>query len=466
MKHVRLSLKTLFSDVTYSLLALSLSINLALFYYLVFLQTTTLTVFFLSNNAFYNWTAILLTLVNSLFFGIAVSLTILAWKKRKMLASASTGNSLLGAVFGVISTSCPVCGSVLLPVLGIAGSLAAFPLQGLEIKALSIFLLALAINESSKTVAGICSTGWNKKMILISGLAILLVYALPRLPAEYKLSFANQGNFVTNNLITNSKVDSSELFAQVNPVEGYTTNVVFGDIGPKLLKVGAIDLDKFIQTYERADRPLSKKQIEILTQGSDEKISINKDNAYFLINLFWALGLANKNPILDEGPMTKYGGGQIGSFASTGGWTIGKREVMDIYSRSRLIALTPEQQAIVDEAASNTYRPCCGNPTSFPDCNHGMAMLGLFELMASQGATLDELFEAAKYFNAFWFPQQYLDIATYFKAKEGKNFDEIDPRLIVSNEFSSGGGWSKTRKWLANNNLIKKAPSGGGGCGV
>ena len=39
---------------------------------------------------------------------------------------------------------------------------------------------------------------------------------------------------------------------------------------------------------------------------------------------------------------------------------------------------------IVEEIAGNIYRPCCGNSTAFPDCNHGMAMLGLIELMVSQ----------------------------------------------------------------------------------
>jgi hypothetical protein len=64
------------------------------------------------------------------------------------------------------------------------------------------------------------------------------------------------------------------------------------------------------------------------------------------------------------------------------------------------------------EVASKVYRPCCGNPTSFPDCNHGMALLGLLELMASQGATVDQMFTAAKQVNAFWLPDQTRELAT------------------------------------------------------
>ena len=76
------------------------------------------------------------------------------------------------------------------------------------------------------------------------------------------------------------------------------------------------------------------------------------------------------------------------------------------------------------------------------------------------------MYEAAKYFNAFWFPQQYLDLAVYFKAKNGLDFKDVDAKTIVSREYSSGAGWSRIRKWLADNGLLEKASQGGGGCSV
>lgn len=484
------SLRKVFSDPLYLFLGISLGVNLLVLYYLIFLQTTTFAVFFNSNNAFYNWASITLALLNGILFGIAVSMFAYILKKRKENAGSSGGGSFFGAVFGAISSSCPVCGSFILPALGIAGSLTAFPFQGLEVKLLSIGLLLFAIWESSKSIAGVCAISkekilsWDKthfvlnisrktlpqaKSTAIIVLSILLVYALPNLPSKYKLSFTSSGSGIIKAgtaLDASSGIDTSALFAQVNPANGYTVDASFGGLGPKLISAGAIDLTKFKQIYERSGRPLSEKQLAILTEGSNEKITINEENSYFLINFLWAFGLANKNPILDEGQMTKYGQNQIGSFASTGGWSLGSKEAMDIYSKSRLILLTDEQQAVVDEAANGTYRPCCGNSTAFPDCNHGMAMLGLYELMASQGAGVNELFEAGKYFNAFWFPQQYLDIATYFKAKEGVDFKDAKPRLVVGNDFSSGEGWTRLKKWLSDNNLVEKAPSGGGGCGV
>ena len=42
-------------------------------------------------------------------------------------------------------------------------------------------------------------------------------------------------------------------------------------------------------------------------------------------------------------------------------------------------------------------------------------MLGILEMMASQNATADEMFAAAKYINAYWFPDQALEAAIYLQ---------------------------------------------------
>jgi hypothetical protein len=256
------------------------------------------------------------------------------------------------------------------------------------------------------------------------------------------------------------------LFAQVNPPDGYTVDARYGDVGPQLLAAGAIDLDRFVELYERNGRPLTDVQLAILTEGADEQITINQNNAHFLLNFFWALGLTNSNSILDEGPLAQYGEGRIGTFASTGGWTLGTMPATDLYSQTDIISLRPEQQRRVEEVANNAYRPCCNNSTAFADCNHGMALLGLLELMAGQGASVEEMFDAAKYFNAFWFPQQYMDLAVYFQASQGLDFADIDARTLVSPSYSSATGWTGVRQWLASNGLLQEAPGGGGGCGV
>lgn len=260
--------------------------------------------------------------------------------------------------------------------------------------------------------------------------------------------------------------DSPSLLDQIQPPGGYALPASYGDLGPRLLAVGGIDYDRFAQLYLQNGQPLTVFQVAVLKEGSNSQVVIDADNSYFLLNFFWAVGLANQNPLLDEGPMKQYGEQGVGRFASTGGWTMGTKPPTELYSSAPLIPLTAEQQALVETVAGAIYRPCCGNPTSFPDCNHGMAMLGLLELMASQGATLDQMFMAAKFVNAFWFPQQTWEVALYFQATEGLSFAELDARRAFGAEFFSGAGFGQVHQWLAQNNLLEQMPTRGGSCGV
>ncbi len=254
--------------------------------------------------------------------------------------------------------------------------------------------------------------------------------------------------------------------SQINMPDSYTLPVAFGNIGPQLVEAGGIDYDKFVQVYQQAGRPLSTDQLAVLTAGSDKPIEFTRDNAYFLLNFFWALGLTNKNGVLTAGPMIQYSQGNIGRFASTGGWTIGKKPSPELYSSASIIPLTAKQQARLEEVAGAVYRPCCNNPAAFPDCNHGMAMLGMLELMASQDATVAQMFEAAKYANAFWFPQQSLEIALFFLANKGTDFAAADSREFVGPYASSASGFQSVHQWLADNNLLEQTPSSGNSCGV
>ncbi len=256
------------------------------------------------------------------------------------------------------------------------------------------------------------------------------------------------------------------LMDEINPPDGYRIPAIFGNVGPQLLAAGGIDFDAFAALYQQAGRPLNEQQVALLKSGSSEQIVINRDNAQFLLNFFWAFGLTNQNPVLTEGLMMEYSQGEVGNFASTGGWTLGTKPATELYASTQIISLTAEQQTRLVEVASSVFRPCCDNPTHFPDCNHGMAMLGLLELMASQNASVDEMFEAAKYVNAFWFPQQMLETAIYFNATQNVSFTDADARLVVGQAAFSGSGFRSVHQWLADNGLLEQAPSGGGSCGV
>lgn len=304
-------------------------------------------------------------------------------------------------------------------------------------------------------------------ILLVSVVANTIFAAVLLAPkvAQWKANGFKPVSKTNTTQVTTASKDN--LFDEVNPVAGFTINASYGQLGPKMIAMGVIDSDKFKSAYKKSNQPLTPDQEQILINGSDEKIMITRENSYFLLNYFWAVGLANKSKILDEGEMIKYGGKEgAGNFASTGGWSLAKGNAMNYYSKSALIPLTKKQETLVDLVASNIYRPCCNNSTAFPDCNHGMALLGVLQLMASNGATEKEMYEAAKYMNAFWFPGNYYDLALYFQNIEGKSFKDIDAKILLSKDYSSASGWHSAKQWLADKGLIQQPPKQGGGCGV
>ena len=256
------------------------------------------------------------------------------------------------------------------------------------------------------------------------------------------------------------------LLEQINPKAGYTLPIDFGNLGAQLVEAGVINRDLFIQVYQKAGQPLTDEQLAILDGTFTGQMAMNSTNAYFLLNFLWATGLASQNPILDSGPIQKSGQNGIEGFASTGGWTLATRPIREIFSQLKLFALTADQQKRLEEVAAMVYRPCCDNPTNFPDCNHGMAMLGLLELMASQDASLEEMLDAAKYVNAFWYPQQTLEQAVYFQNTEGLAYQDVDAGLLLGRQYSSGSGFKQLHQFLEGNGLLPQAPSSGGSCGV
>ncbi len=472
--NVKRATDKVFKDSLYKVLAISFAFNFLALDYVILSQATTFRVLASQNTPFYNWATLLLSITTAFLFAISAVMIVYIFKKKREEVAESASTGLFGALFGAIASGCPVCGAWLLPMFGIAGSLAVFPFQGLEIKVLAILLLLFSVAQSSDVILGICKEKSAKKRMTVTIIVVLVfiatLFILPNLPQEYKFKFQRSGITAPTVEQLNLEANLDNIYEQVNPREGFTIDAKYGNMGYQLVESGAIDFDKFKALYDRAGTPLTPEQLKIFSkEGLDKNIKIDRENSYFLLNLFWAFGLANNNPIITEGQITKYGDGQIGRFASTGGWTIATKPLKEFMAKSQLATLTPEQQVLLQKVAESVYRPCCGNSTAFPDCNHGMALLGVLELMASTGATEDELYEAAKYFSAYWFPSQMIDVATYFMITDGTEFKDIDPRQAVSEQFFSGRGWSGLKGWLnqnANGGAQQQAPAGGGGCGV
>lgn len=268
-------------------------------------------------------------------------------------------------------------------------------------------------------------------------------------------------------IVKQPSISDSSIFSEINPKEGFEINATYGNLGPTMISSGVIDYEKFKVAYAKSGQSLPLELDEILSKGSKQKIRITSENSYFLLNFFWAVGLNNKSNILTAGDMVKYGGEkELGNFASTGGWSLARGNAMNYYSATKLIPLTREQESLVKKVSENIYRPCCNNPTSFPDCNHGMALLGVLELLSASGASEDQMFNAAKYFNAFWFPGNYYELGMYFKNKEGIAFKNLDAKILLSKDYSSATGIQNVKRWLIDNGYVNESPKNGGGCGV
>src|SRR3989344_4998866 len=118
----------------------------------------------LINNTYsvplYFWPYVLLTLGIIILFGTNASLFVYRWRKFGPPRLRGQEGTALGSLTGVLASACPVCGASLLSAIGIAGGLTAFPLQGLELKALSFALMAFPVWLVSRDLKkGGCNNG-------------------------------------------------------------------------------------------------------------------------------------------------------------------------------------------------------------------------------------------------------------------------------------------------------------------
>jgi len=318
-----------------------------------------------------------------------------------------------------------------------------------------------SINESKtqKTIKM-----WRGLALIMFGLVILSqVFSVSVRPKSWVFRLVTGGKTADTSLATAvssaPSVDTSALEQEVLPAGGVVLPITWGSIGKQMVADGVIDETKFRALFQGG---FDNQDEQMLSGSWNDQVVMTPDNSRFMLDLLWAFGLGNKNDILDHGEMTdpQYGGAD--KFAATGGWSLAKGPAMDHYSHHNYVTLSAEQQALVDKVSRNIYRPCCGNSTHFPDCNHGMAMLGLLELMAKNGANEDQMYQVALAVNSYWFPQTYMDLATYFK-EQGKDWNQVDAKTVLGQEYSSAQGYQVTREKIQS---LPEPAQGGGGCGA
>jgi len=251
---------------------------------------------------------------------------------------------------------------------------------------------------------------------------------------------------------------ANQIERELFPSNGVLLPLSWDGFGARLAYAGVIDPLKIEKLYER---PGLNEFDHMMWYGSDpQKITVSQNNSQTILNAFWAFGLANENPVLSEGPMVNPAYGGVDRFASTGGWTLASTGIMDHYGQHKLVVLDDDEQALVEKVARNIYRSCCDNSTYFPDCNHGMAMLGLLEMLAVNGATEEEMYKEALQMNVYWFPDTYRAIAQFMKERRGQQWREVDPKVILSQHFSSASGYQGV---LAE---LNTRPAAGSSCSV
>ena len=305
--------------------------------------------------------------------------------------------------------------------------------------------------QKSKLVSILIAIG----IVVVAGAILFEIRVRPRL---WVGKIANQVNRV-DRVNQEDKLIYQQLADKVIPVAGKTVLVEWGSMGQKLVQAGAIDMVKFKKIFPE----LTKEQRQVLEGDDLHQITFTAENIGFWTDVLWALGLTQESKVLSEGPMQQNAKNTpLQNYASTAGWTLGRKTAMQLYNSTQLIKLTSEQDELVYQAASNIYRPCCGNSAAYPDCNHGMAVVGLLELMASQGAGEQEMYEAALAFNSYAFADTYINAAAYL-IKQGRAFEEAGPKELLGANWSSGQGANFVAKSVGE---IPGAPKRGASCGV
>ncbi len=487
-------IKTIFKQPLYLFVATDGALAIGLLYWWLLSKTVTWVTFYgmYWNVPLYFWPYVILTFLSMVLFGMSLAVAIYSWKHSKLRSIKDQSGNAFGTAFGALAAGCPVCGAFLLSAIGVAGGFAVLPFKGLELKLLSVGFFGATLFLSAKKLreartCEICEvrppelTDVTKKTdsflsykTLVVIFFVIFILASPLWKKEQiSASVAvKNGTLLMNQIngLQNTKTKNglyNEVIAGVLPQQGFKTRIVFGDAMVKLVQNGVIDLAKFKEIYK--DRNMKDSDFAMLTASSSEPIKIDANNSGLLVNLLWPLGLANKTQFNEKSPVN---GESLFNFASTGGWTLGKEKNGGAYfNKFDIVKLSPEQEAVAFEVAQNTYRPCCGNSTFFQDCNHGSALLGLIELGASQGLSKDELYKIALEFNSFWFPQNYIQTALYYKLAKNTDWADVDPKEIMGANYSTGFGWANNiarpfQEIAAKNPGLIPERQGGAGCGI
>ena len=131
----------------YAAVAIVSAVALGIVYY--FLTMSLLPTHFdtmIELSPFYITTSIGLTVGISALAGINFAMMAYKMKRMKMMNSVKSNSSaVLGGAFAAFTPGCPACTAPLAVILGAVGGLSLFPMQGLELKFISVGVLIFSV---------------------------------------------------------------------------------------------------------------------------------------------------------------------------------------------------------------------------------------------------------------------------------------------------------------------------------
>ena len=144
---LKLTIKDILKQRTFGMIGIISGLTLGVLYYFLTLE---MTFAHLSTEVeilpLYIAASITLTVVVAILAGINIALVAYNIKtQRDKNMKKSGAGAVLGGALTAFTPGCPACTTSLSAVLGIVGGLAIFPLQGLELKLISIAALTFSI---------------------------------------------------------------------------------------------------------------------------------------------------------------------------------------------------------------------------------------------------------------------------------------------------------------------------------
>jgi hypothetical protein len=177
-----------------------ISLGLLYLHNIALTQTVSWETFLRVNSPLFIFLQIILSAINAFLGAYSIILIFGILKNRRAENKLNFLQSIGALVFSILTTGCYVCGNLLLPVIGLAGSFGALPFAGLEVKTLTALFLVYSIFQLRKSYQGICEVESKRiyklnfdkfsfilkvkylqrvRPLLITSMFILLIYILP-----------------------------------------------------------------------------------------------------------------------------------------------------------------------------------------------------------------------------------------------------------------------------------------------